>query len=235
MKFLPSLVVACCLATPGALFGQAPAAPAPAASPAKTGSSPAKGKAKQATPEPNATFPAEIDAGVIEILRKAHAAQRAKGSFRAQIESSAPGGAVLPSMVMEVVIPDRVRLKRSGVEIIAVGSKAMVRKGDVWEPAPPEIAKAFGSFDDPKAVEEMLGKSIFAKSLGQARLEQTVVDSYELHFKTKTGVTKSKFFITPDDNLIRRLESKTEVGGKTASATLVFADYGAPIQIELPK
>ena len=219
MKFLPPLFVILG-AAPAALLAQAPAAPAPAA---------------KAVQEMNATFPAEIDPVVIEVLRKAFAAQRAKGSFRATMESAGLGGAAIPTMEMEFVFPDRMRMKTSGMEIIGVGGQTMMRMGDSWMQAPVEVSKAAGSCGDPKKVEEMLGNTTAARSLGQVKIGEKLLDSYEVQVKTKGATSKSKFYISPDDNLIRRVETQAEVQGKPTTSTLTYADYGAPIRIELPK
>src|SRR5450432_1794246 len=176
MKFLLPLFTVV-LIVPGAIFAQAPAAPAPAPTVAPT-----SGKAE---PELNATFPAEIDPTVIETLRKSFAAQRAKGSFRATMETAGLGDGTVPPMQMEFVFPDRMRMKMSGMEIIAVGGKSMMRMGEAWLPAPAEVSKASGSFGDPKKVEEMLGNTTYAKSLGQTKVDGKMMDSYEVHIRTK--------------------------------------------------
>lgn len=226
MKFqLPLFAVL--LVAPGALFAQAPAAPAPTAPPAAAGSKP--------EPELNATLPAEIDPVVIAVLRQAFAAQRTKGSFRATMESAGQGGGAIPSMEMEFVFPDRMRMKMSGMEIVGVGGKTMMRMGDSWMPAPAEVSKASGSFGDPKKVEEMLGNTTYAKSLGQTKIDEKLLDSYEVHVKTKGAISKLKFYISPGDSLIRRVETQADLLGKPTTSTLNYSDYGVPIRIELPK
>lgn len=224
MKFL-LLLFASLAAASGALFAQAPAAPAPAVAPAT----------EKADPELNATFPAEVDPTVIETLRKSFAAQRAKGSFRATMATEAAGEGAVPPMEMEFVFPDRMRMKMSGMEIIGVGGKTMMRMGEAWMSAPAEVSKASGSFGDPKKVEEMLGNTMYAKTLGQAKIDGKVLDAYEVHIKTKGAISKSKFYLSPDDNLIRRVETQAEVLGKPMTSTLSYSDYGASIKIELPK
>ena len=231
MKFLPSLFAAL-LAAPVALFGQAPATVAPTIPPAIATPVPATAKAG---PEPGAASPADIDPAVIEILRKSFGAQRAKGSFRATMSSAGLGDGTIPPMEMEFVFPDRMRMKMTGMEIIGVGSKTMMRMGDSWLPAPAEVSKAAGSFGDPKKIEEMLSNTTYAKSVGPAKVDEIAVDAYEVRIKTKGAISKSKFFISPSDNLIRRVETQADIQGKSMTSTLDYSDYGAPIRIELPK
>jgi hypothetical protein len=176
----------------------------------------------------------EIDPAVITALRTAFAAQRAKGSYRALMDNSL-GGIVLPSLEVEAVYPNRIRLKRSGMEIVFVNGKGMLRMGDKWERAPPSLAKSLGAIDDPQEDEKMLGTAILAKALGQTKVDDRTLDCYEVHTKGKNGVAKAKFFISLDDNLIRRVETRSEIQGKPLLSKMMVGDYGIPIQIELPK
>jgi hypothetical protein len=215
------------LLAPGVFFAQAPqTAPSP---PAKTGATSAKEKAKPA----NASSAAEVDPAVIDSLRKAFAAQRAKGSFRALLDSSV-GGNVMPSLEVEVVFPSRVRIKRSGMEIVFVGGRAMVRKGEAWTLASAEVTKFFSALVDPQDDEKMLKTATYARSLGQTKIDDRSLACYEVHNKAKGGLSKTKVFISLDDSLIRRSETKAEVQGKALISTMMIGDYGIPIQIELP-
>jgi hypothetical protein len=225
MKIRP-LLVAALLVAPGVLFAQAPPVAPAQASPAS-----AKEKAKSDAKAPSA---AEVDSAVIEVLRKSFAAQRAKGSYRALMDNSL-GGNVLPSLELEAVYPNRIRLKRSGMEIIFVDGHGMVRKGDKWSAAPASLAKSLGAIDDPQEDEKLLGTAIFAKSLGATKIDDRILAGYEVHTKGKNGVTKSKFFISLDDSLIRCVETKSEFQGQPLFSKMMVGDYGIPIQIELPK
>jgi hypothetical protein len=220
-----TLCIVALLAAPGALFAQAPPAPA------KAGATSAKDKSKPDAKTPSA---AEVDPAVIEALRKAFAAQRAKGSYRALMDNSL-GGNVLPSLELEAVYPNRIRLKRSGLEIIFVDGHGMVRKGDKWSAAPASLAKSLGAIDDPQEDEKMLGTAILAKSLGQIKIDDRILACYEVHTKGKNGLSKAKFFISLDDSLIRRVETKTEFQSQALFSKMMVGDYGIPIQIELPK
>ena len=211
------------LSAPLGLLAQGPAAP-PAA--AKPGAAAYPAKAAAA---------ANVDPAVIEILRKSFEAQRAKGTFRARMESTGPGGVVMPSAKLEFVFPNRLHMNLSGLEVVGVGDKIMIKVGDAWMPAPANMKQPTGEFSDPKKVDELLGKATYAKSLGQTKIGELVVDSYELHTKTKDIATQSKFYISPAENLVQRVETQSDVKGKQMTSTLTYFDYGAPIQIELPK
>jgi hypothetical protein len=224
------LLLGAVLVAPAGLFAQAPQA-APVA-PAKVGATSTKEKSK---PDSRTTSPAaDVDPAVIDAMRKAFAAQRAKGSYRALLDTSI-GGYVLPSLELEAVYPNRIRLKRSGMEIIFVSGKGMVRKDDKWTVAPAALAKSLGAVDDPQEDERLLGKATFAKDLGQTKIDERPLACYEVHTKGKNGLAKSKFFISLEDSLIRRVETKSALQGRALISAMMVGDYGIPIQIELPK
>jgi hypothetical protein len=200
------------LLVPGPLFAQSASAPV----------------------KPGAPAASDVDSAVIEVLRKSTAAQLARKSFRALMDNSI-GGYVLPSLQVEVVYPDRIRVKRSGLEVVSVGGKTMMKQGDKWSPAPEGVSNFIGSFGDSKNDEKMYAQAVFAKSLGQTKIDERIVNIYELHSKTKTGLIKSKIFISPDDGLVRRTETRGEIKGKEAIFNAMLGDYGVPIAIELPK
>ncbi len=185
----------------------------------------------------SASDAAGIDPAVIDILRKAFAAQKAKGSFRAKLEiPNAPGGGTA-TMEIEFVFPDRMRMNLSGVEVISVGDRAFMRLGDKWMPAPPQVTKAGGSFGDPKMVEEMIRNCTGARVLGPETVNGIPMETYEFLAKTKEGTSKSKFYITPGDSLPRRIDIEGTVVAKDGQVRtrLDYSDYGAPISIEPPK
>ena len=207
-------LLAGCLMAPLSLFAQNAAEPPKAA--------------------PGAATKADVDPAVIDTMRKSFAAQRAKGSFRARIESTGLGAAV-PAVDMEFVFPDRMRMKMSGVEVVGVGEKTMVKMGEGWNPAPSSLKSAGSDFGDPKKVEEMLATAVAAKSLGPAKVDGIPVDSYQLNTKNKEGISRSKIYIIPATGLIQRIETEAEMGGQKATSRMDYFDYGAPIKIELPK
>ncbi len=211
------IVTAVLLAVPAATFAQSPPA---ATAKAKTDAKPAAS--------------ADVDPAVIGALRASFAAQRAKGSYRALMDNSV-GGNVLPTLEVEAVYPSRIRMKRSGMEIVFVDGHGMVRRGDKWTAAPAELAKSLGAIDDPKEDEKLLSDAILAKALGQTKIDDRVLACYEVHTKGKNGVAKAKFYISLDDSLIRRVETKSEYKGQPVYSKSVVGDYGTPIQIELPK
>jgi len=184
--------------------------------------------------KPGAPAASEVDPAVIEVLRKSTAAQLARKSFRALMDNSI-GGYVLPSLQVEVVYPDRIRVKRSGFEVVSVGGKAMMKQGDKWSPAPEGVTNFIGAFGDSKNDEKMYAQAVYAKSLGQTKIDDRVVNIYELHSKGKAGLIKTKIFISPDDGLVRRVETKGEIKGKEAIFNAMLGDFGVPIAIELPK
>jgi hypothetical protein len=221
-------LLAACVAAPLSLFAQAPAAP-PAADPAK---SPPTTTAES---KPVADAKIDVDPAVIDALRKAFAAQRAKGSFRARMDAGTLGGGDIPPIDMEFVFPDRMRMKMTGVEVVGVGDKTMVKMGEGWLPAPAAVKSPASSFGDPKRVDEMLTGAVLAKNLGPTKIDGVAVEAYQLDTNTKEGLSKSKIYLTPADSLIRRIETEANVMGKDATSRLDYFDYGAPIRIELPK
>lgn len=228
VNFRP-LFLAAVLVAPGLLFSQAPQTMS--SPPAQAGAKPAKETGKRDGKTPSSV---DVDSAATAALRTAFAAQRTKGSYRALLDTSL-GGNVLPSLEVEAVYPDRIRLKRSGLEIIFVAGKGMLRRGDNWTPAPATLAKSLGAIDDPQEDEKLLGNAVYAKSLGQTKMDDRLVAGYEIHRKGKNGLTKSKFFISMDDSLIRRIETRAEIQGRPLISTSRVGDYGIPIQIELPK
>jgi hypothetical protein len=115
-------LAAVCLVAPLSLFAQTPAAPPPADAARAPASAAAESK-------PNDDAKADIDPAVVEAIRKAFAAQRAKGSFRAHMESTGLGGASIPTVEMEFVFPDRMKMKMADVEVVGVGDKTMMKMG----------------------------------------------------------------------------------------------------------
>jgi hypothetical protein len=229
MKFQFALLSAC-LAAPLALFAQAPAAPA-----APRVADPAKSPpATTAASKPVVVDKTEVDPAVIETMRKAFAAQRAKGSFRARMDAGTLGGGDIPTVEMEFVFPDRMKMKMADVEVVGVGDKTMMKMGEGWLPAPAAMKSPGSNFGDPKRVDEMLTGAVVAKSLGPTKIDGLAVESYQLNTNTKEGLSKSKIYLTPADSLIRRIETEANVMGKDATSTLDYYDYGAPIRIELP-
>jgi hypothetical protein len=226
------LLVVACTAVPLSLLAQAPAA-SPAAESQKR-PPPVALEGKPTDAKTNA--PSEVDPAVVEVMRKAFAAQRAKGTFRARMESASVAGMALPAVEMEFVFPNRMRMKMTGgVEVVGVGDTTMVKMGEGWMPAPAAMKSAGSNFGDPKKVDDMLSSATVAKSLGPTKIDGVSVDAYQFNSKPKEGESKSKVFILPASNLIHRIETEAEVMGKTATTTLDYYDYGAPILIELPK
>ncbi len=209
------------LVAPLSLYAQAPAAPA-AANPAQPPAAAADAKT-------------DVDPAVIETMRKAFAAQRAKGSFRARMESTGLGGMAIPAVEMEFVFPDRMKMKMTGVEVVSIGEKTMVKMGEGWTPAPASMKGAGSNFGDPKKVDEMMTGAVVAKNLGPTKIDGVAVDSYQLNTKTKEGTSKSKIYLIPASGLIQRIETEAEVMGQNATSKLDYYDYGAKIQIDLPK
>ncbi len=227
MKPRLRLLFAACLAAPLPLLAQAPAAPPPAAA------TPPPAAAVEG--KPAAETKADVDPAAVDAVRKAFAAQRAKGSFRTRMESTGLGGAAIPVVEMEFVFPNRMRMKMAEVEVVSVGDKTMMKMGEGWLPAPAAMKGAGSSFGDEKKVEEMLAGVVLAKSLGPTKIDGIAVDAYQLNARTKEGLSKSKIYLLPGSSLIQRMETEAEVMGQNATSRLDYYDYGAAIRIELPK
>lgn len=216
----------------------APALRAQESAPAAS-SSPAPSAAPTAAPSPEAAPEAnkDIDPKAIEAVRKGFAAQLAKKTFRVKMRLiNPPAGAGGGDMEMEFSVPDRIRMKGAGVDIVMVGDKAMVKMGEKWLPAPPEFVKAGANAADPKLIEQLIKNCRSARVLGPETVNGQVLETYEFVVKRKDGASKNKFYFSTGDDLPRRLDVEAEVRkGVPVKSTLEYYDYGAPVVIELPK
>ncbi len=194
---------------------------------------PAPTEPKATTPAPDAK--ATIDPKAIEVLRKSFAAQQAKGTFRARMEIPDNASGAQGQMQMEFIFPDRMRMTLAGTEMVGVGEKAFIRIGDKWMTAPAQMNKAVGSFSDPKKLDEMVQNCVSARVLGPEKLKDLAVETYEFVNKTKEGTSKSKFYLTPNDLLPRRIDIEADIMGRRVTTKLEYYDYGAPMTIEVPQ
>jgi hypothetical protein len=229
MKFRFSLCAALA-AGPVALFAQAPPAP-----PTLIPPTPAPPALENKAADPAKAGAGDVDPAVIETLRKAFATQRTKGTFRARMESTGLGAEAMPTVEIEFVFPDSIRMKMAGVEVVGVGEKTMMRIGEGWMPAPASLSSVSAHLGDQRKVDEMLANTFYAKRLGPSKIAGAAVDVYETHTNSKEGLSNSKIYLTPNDLLIQRIETEAEIMGKPATSTLDFFDYGDRILIELPK
>lgn len=209
------------------LLAEPPAAsPAPAAS-----ASPAP--AGGASPAPT---PGVIEPKAIEALRKGFAAQIALKTFRAKMRlANAPTGAGASGDIeLEVVAPDRIRMKTAGMQVVVVGEKALVQMGEKWMPAPPALSKSAMNAGDPKKIEELIQNCQAARHLGVETVNGVPMETYEYLVRRKDGSSKSKFYFTVNDQLPRRIDIEADAKGQQIKSTLEYFDYGAPVTIELP-
>ncbi|MBS0659911.1 MAG: hypothetical protein JSR82_16855 [Verrucomicrobia bacterium] len=200
---------------------------APAASPAPTTVAPA------APAEAKEDVTPTLEPRALEAVRKGFVAQQEKKTFRIKMKINSPAGSG-GDMEMEVVFPDRVRMKGAGIDLVMVGEKAMVKMGEKWIPAPPEFAKAGANAADPKLVEQLIKNCRSARYLGSEKVNGEACEVFEYVVKRKDGTSKNKFFFGPD-SLPRRLEVEAEIKkGVAVKSIMDYSDYGAPLSIELP-
>ena len=186
----------------------------------------------------NAAPPASAGdaAATMDALTKAINAQLNAKSFRARLDSTLNGEEV--ARTIEYVAPDRFRMASETDETVIIGSNAWVRQNNgAWQKLPIDASQMIASVRDPKMIEQ-IRQSAEVKLVGPDTLDARPMTVYQYTIRNAMGTdltSHAKAWISTADNLPRRIETETEIKGKTSKATITYFDYNADIKIEPPK
>ena len=177
-----------------------------------------------------------------QLMTALQAAQQMK-SFRAQLNSHI-NGEESDTLALEVVAPDRRRIKGHNLEIIIVGADGYLSFGSKWQKAlrdPEAKAAVFKVAHAPvfwgKAENEAARGFITMKSVTPTTYEEQAATLYEYEMKDafgKVGVCTLRTWVTQADGLPRKTEMQGAYEGRQAAATLTWIEYNAALAIEAP-
>jgi outer membrane lipoprotein-sorting protein len=136
-------------------------------------------------------------------------------------------------MVMEVVNPDRRRLQLPAApntpasEIIVIGSESWMRAGTFCRKNTGPAASPAGRDDGDPA--RSRGNQTVQRG-GPESLDGTPTQTYLVSYESEGQQGRLKYYVTPANGMIRRMESSNQQG------TVIFDyfDYDAPITITAP-
>ena len=192
-------------------------------------SSPASGSA-------SSTGSAGDAAAAMDGLTKSINAQLNAKAFRARLDSTFDGQEM--ARTIEYVAPDRFRMAGEADETIIIGSNAWIRQNSgAWQKLPIDASQMIASVRDPKMIDE-IRKSAEVKLIGPDTLDGKPMTVYQYTLRNAMGMdmtSHAKAWISAADNLPRRMETETEIKGKTSKATITYFDYNADIKIDPPK
>ena len=175
-------------------------------------------------------------AATMEALTKSINAQLNAKSFRARLDSTFDGQEM--ARTIEYVAPDRFRMAGERDETVIIGSNAWTRQnGGAWQKLPIDASQMIASVRDPKMIDE-IRKSAEVKLVGPDILDGMPMTVYQYTLRNAMGTdmtSHAKAWISAADSLPRRMETETEVKGKTSKATITYFDYNTDIKIDPPK
>ena len=191
------------------------------------------------TPKPAAPLTAEA---LDQLMTALQAAQETK-SFRAQLNSQIDGEEA-DTLALEVVAPDRRRIKGHNLEIIVVGADGYLSFGSKWQKAlrdPESKSSVFKVAHAPifwgKDENEAARSFITMKSATPTTYEEQAATLYEYEMKDafgKTGLCALRTWVTQADGLPRKTEMQGAYEGRQAKAVLAWLEYNAALAIETP-
>jgi hypothetical protein len=195
-------------------------------SPASTNASPANSMGDASS----------TDAQALEGLTKSMDMQLNAKSFRARMDSTFNDQEM--ARTVEYVAPDRFRMTGEADETIIIGSNAWVRQNNgAWQKLPIDASQMIASVRDPKMIDQ-IRKSAEVKLIGPDTLDGKPMMVYQYTLRNAMGTdmtSRAKAWISVADSLPRRMETETEIKGKTSKATITYFDYNADIKIDPPK
>jgi hypothetical protein len=113
----------------------------------------------------------------------------------------------------------------------------MRQNNGAWQKLPIDASKMIASVRDPKVIDE-LRKSAEVRLVGPDTLDGKPMTVYEYTLRNVMGTemtSRAKAWVAVADNLPRRMETETDMKGKTSKATITYFDYNTDITIEPPK
>jgi hypothetical protein len=184
----------------------------------------------------SSTGTADDAAATMDALTKSIDAQLNARSFRARLDSTFDNQET--ARTIEYVAPDRFRMAGEADETIIIGSNAWVRQNNgAWQKLPIDASQMIASVRDPKIIDQ-LRKSAEVKLIGPDTLDGKPMTVYQYTLRNVMGTdmtSHAKAWISVADSLPRRMETETEIKGKTSKATITYFDYNADIRIDPPK
>ena len=179
---------------------------------------------------------ATMEAQALDALTKSINAQLSAKSFRARLDSTLDGQEM--ARTIEYVAPDRFRMAGEADETIIIGSNAWIRQNSgAWQKLPIDASQMIASVRDPKMIDE-IRKSAEVKLIGPDMLDGKPMTVYQYTLRNAMGTdmtSHARAWISDADSLPRRMETETEIKGKTSKATITYFDYNADIKIDPPK
>ncbi len=185
---------------------------------------------------PNASGSAADQVAAADALTQAINAQLGAKSFRARLDSTLDGEEM--ARTIEYVAPDRFRMASDTDETVIIGSNAWMRQNNgAWQKLPIDASQMIASVRDPKMIEQ-IRRNAEVKLVGPDTLDARPMTVYEYTIRNAMGTdltSHAKAWISTADHLPHRIETETEIKGKTSKATITYFDYNADIKIEPPK
>jgi hypothetical protein len=179
----------------------------------------------------------------LDQLMTAFAAAQKKASFRARLNSQVNDDEP-DVLTLEVLAPNRRRIKGHNIEIIVVGEDGYLSFGSKWQKAlrdPDAQAAVIKVAHAPVfwglAENEAARGFITMKSVTSTTYEEQAATLFEYEMKDafgKTGVCTLRTWVTHADGLPRKTEMKGAYEGRNATAILTWLEYDAALKIEAP-
>lgn len=164
-------------------------------------------------------------------------------SFRADMATKSDKGEGQTSL--EFVAPDRYRMHSTNnyggqtthQTTILIGAQTYMKMGEApWRKLPVNIEGMVRAFRDPKMIEQ-IQKSTEVQFAGEETLDGQAMKVYRYQVEDPLGLkvkSDCKAWISPADNLPRRIEVDGEYAGIRSHTTISYSDFNADLKIETP-
>jgi hypothetical protein len=184
----------------------------------------------------------------LDQLMKALQAAQKSTSFRAQLQSQINDDEA-DELTLEIVAPNRRRIRGHNLQIIIIGEDGYLSFGDKWQKAPrdPEAKAAvfkvanapvfWGLAENAEARKFITIKSMAETTLTNTTLKDALATLFEYEMKDafgKIGLNTLRTWVTKADGLPRKTEMAGEYEGRKSKATLTWVEYNAALTIEPP-
>ena len=190
----------------------------------------------------NSAVESAVPAVLDELMTALQAAQQAK-SFRARLNTQI-NNEETDELALEIVAPDRRRIKGHNLEIIIIGEEGYLSFGNKWQKAlrdPAAKTTVFKVAQAPvywgKAENKAARGYITMKNVTPTTYEEQAATLYEYEMKDafgKKGVCQLRTWVTKADGLPRKTEMSGAYEGRQSKATLTWLEYNAALAIEAP-
>lgn len=177
-----------------------------------------------------------------QLMKALQEAQRA-ASFRAQLKSQINEDEA-DDLSLEIVAPDRRRIKGHNLDVIIIGDEGYLSFGSKWQKAPrdPQAKSTVVSVAQAPvfwglAENDVARAAITIKTVTATTLDDKAATLFEYEMKDafgKTGMATLRTWVTRADGLPRKTEMTGEYEGRRSKATLTWVEYNAALAIEAP-